>query len=216
MKEDIVKVEQDSVSVEEVPCAEMETNEKFLELVQNATTNQPGEIVYALDEAGNQVAVGLLIPGAFQEVSAVEGSGNSDYIAAEEECASTNVAVAVSGQVVKNENSDVISYQPNLEEICQEKNRSVIKTYKPRKNSKKTLKQIRLQIEKQHKERKRNKKQSTLKDDAVRKKKWQVSKGRKKSRRKFKTVPDRMYKVPSSVRRQYLASKNSTHSCFIS
>ena len=176
----------------------------FVEVMQNASAASSSDIVYAVDENGNQVAVGLLIPTGFQQVSAED---NSPLVAAEEECHSSQEGVALAGKVIKEEKAEIgLTDEASTESDRnqREKNLGLIKTYKRRSTSKKTLRDMKAQMEKKVKERLMQKISSrSMKSISQRRKKGVLT---MRKRRNCRKNYDKTYKVPSSVSRQYLPS----------
>ena len=166
-------------------------NPDFVEAVNNvAASSSSSEVVYAFDSEGNEVAIGLLVSGPFEEVSPNHSSGNCQWIAAEEECGSAEVVAEKPVPLVKEE---MIAKERST------KPASVVRTCQKKNFSKKTLKQLKAQLDAAHKKA-RDKKFSGS------------SKGIGKQRRKKCTVKicknfiqkktiDRLYKAPSSVRK---------------
>ena len=184
--------------INEESCAQSNTNENFISEVQNACNSERGEIVCAYDDNGNQVAVGLLLLGPFQEINHADNVESSEWIAAEEECMMNEVSTSLSPPVVKEENQDITDTF-----VCDDSSKKsslVIKTYKRRNNSKKTLRQIKMEMKKKDSVKKLAAGRAT-KISAV-KSKSAIKKLTRKIRRRRKL--DKSYKCPSSVVKEKL------------
>ena len=110
----------------------------FTQVLSNVAMPGNSEIVYAFDKDGKQVAVGLIVDGKFNEDDVCGDNGNIEWVGAQEECVDT---ACVDLDQVKYE-----SVNECPEKITGEKTSSVVKIYKSRKHSRKTLKEVKLQV----------------------------------------------------------------------
>ena len=119
----------------------------FSEVVQEVASTMGSELVYAYDEEGKQVAVGLLVPGPLEKIDAEDTPSNYPWIAAEEVCPGVEVGVELQSKDVKDENPcthDDLKKWPKLS--------GLVKTYKSKKVNRKTLKQMRANLDEIRKE----------------------------------------------------------------
>ena len=167
--------------------------------MENVANSTAGELVYAYDEEGKEVAVGLLISGSFNPIDEGENNPNNPWIAAQEECASNEAGPALTTEMVKTEKADDLDGYTDSAKLPGDKKKkqsSVIKTYKSRSNLKKTLRQIRMQIQQKQKKNVQKIAQRKMVPNNI---KIAISKRIGKGR---KRILDRVYKSPHFVRKQ--------------
>ena len=164
------------------------SNEEFVEAVNNvAASSSCSEVVYALDSDGKEVAIGLLVSGPFEEVNGGNSTTNCQWIAAQEECGSGEAVPEIASTPMK---------QEPLDKKPSRKFSSVVKTYKKKNVSKKTLKQLKAQLDAARK--KGDKKNFSGNSRGL-------AEGKKHhlARKKFvqKRITDKLYNPPSAIRK---------------
>ena len=182
-----------------------------------AANSSSSKMVYAYDNAGNQVALGLIVDGSFDDYE----SGisrcpkiNEEYFAipeneinwvgANEECV---VTCGDQGQFVKNElpedsSPDTLSGSTKKQQL------GVVKIYKSRKTSRKTLNEIKRNLQAERKNKKQIQNRSLkLKVKLKATMHGQQKKMQKSRRKKSKKKIDAAYRPPTSVKHLGLQSK---------
>ena len=185
-----------------------EDNETFAEAVEKVAKKTGTEVVYAYDDEGEEVTVGLLLDGPFQGFVEDCSNSNLDWIAAEKECPSVEVGVEVESSLVKGENVSAVVDTKKWPHIS-----SLVKMYKSKKPLRKTLKQIKENLDAARKENVKKKCFGKSKKVVTNHFKGFGGKKRKKAVRKKTT--DRAYKVPASIRnailKRNLYTRNSSN-----
>ena len=123
--------------------------------MQTFADSSKSEVIYAVDEQGNEIALALVIEGPFvkdhdesvQDENAVDVEGNSNsnpciWVAGQEECVITEDHKAVSEEVQNEINKS------DLSNGCAAESSDVIKIYKVDHATRKTLKKLKLDVTK--------------------------------------------------------------------
>ena len=182
-------------------CSE---HEDQISRMKDFADSSQSEMIYAVDEYGNEVALGILIQGPFTDGNEKEEEcfgvidphecNNSHWVAAEEECVSSNT------QSVQNEIKTEVAESNLVEEHSSHKS-DAIKVYKVDRAARKTLKKWKIDVRGQKEERKtlkvlkKVKKCSTMPQIQLMKKKAQRNKS------------DKAFPIPTSTRSMTLNGK---------
>ena len=176
-----------------------------LQLLAQAASNTQSDLVYAIDEYGNQVAIGLIIDGSLlNENGHVSNPNECSENYCESQISADFGCVAVNEECVTTEVLDKpIKLEEDVDQIMDRKKATVIKKYKVKDRKRKTLKELRRSRTKSVK-----RLQMRKKSRIIQVKKYTTgSKKFNKTSRRSKKMTDRTFSAPAYVRQMKYTGK---------
>ena len=153
---DEVMVENNEIEASDIAAnaSTSQANLNTAELFENTAKSYNSEVIYAYDDDGKQLAIGLVLDGPLDKEKIVETDENGDvqyptensdvmhpkmdWVAAEEVCTSTQVENTATNIGLKEE-ADV--------KVGKVKRSEMVKVYKRKQGNKKTVKTLKMQLE---------------------------------------------------------------------